>query len=225
MTGGGHPIQPGAASLAHRGVLLLQDAPEFTRAVLDSLRQPLETGQITITKSYLKATFPARFLLITTARPCPCGAETAGDCTCTAAARRRYTDRLQGPLLDRTDIKIRLALPAPADVPRRLRSAEPSKTIAQRVAAARQRSAHRLNGTPWRLNAQIPAAELRRSHTPEPRALRELDRATELGQVSTPRASKIIRIAWTIADLTGRNRPGKDEIHTALHLFLGKEKP
>jgi magnesium chelatase family protein len=92
------------------------------------------------------------------------------------------------------------------------------------VAAARDRSAHRLDGTPWRLNAEIPGAELRRSYPPEAGSMRQVERAMELGQVSARGASKILRVAWTIADLAGRDRPGKDEVQTALQLFLGEER-
>jgi magnesium chelatase family protein len=99
--------------------------------------------------------------------------------------------------------------------------AETSAIVALRVAAARERMAHRLDGTPWRLNAEIPGAELRRSFAPEPGALRLLDRAMELGQVSARGADKIVRVAWSLADLAGRPRPGPDEVKTAIGLWLG----
>ena len=224
MTGGGSPIRPGAASLAHRGVMLLEDAPEFSRQVLDSLRGPLETGQVTVTRSYLRATFPAKFLLIITARPCPCGAADDRACGCNPTQRLRYLGRLSGPLLDRIDVKIRLDAASPGEIRQRLRSAESSAVIAERVADARERSARRLEGTPWRLNAEIPGAELRRSYVPEAGAMREVEHAMDRNRLSPRGADKILRVAWTMADLAGRDRPGKGEVHAALQLFLGEER-
>lgn len=224
MIGGGSPIQPGAASLAHRGILLLEDAPEFRRAVLDSLRQPIETGQVTVARAYAQATFPAKFQLVVTARPCPCGAADEGACGCTAVQRRRYLARLAGPVLERIDVKIRLDRADADEIRQRLRSAERSAVIARRVADARERSACRLEGTPWRHNAEIPGAELRRSYVSEPGAMRETEHAMERGRLSGRSADKVLRIAWTAADLAGRDRPGRDEVHTALQLFLGEEQ-
>jgi magnesium chelatase family protein len=221
--GGSSVIRPGAASLAHRGVLFLDEAPEFGRDVLDALRQPLEAGEVVIARAALCARFPARFTLVLAANPCPCARMSSGSagCACSPAARRRYLGRLSGPLLDRVDVKVALLPVNRREMLYDRAYAETSAVVAQRVAAARERMARRLSGTPWRLNAEIPGAELRRSFAPEPAALRPLDRAMELGQASARGADKIVRVAWSLADLAGRSRPGPEEINYAITLWLG----
>jgi magnesium chelatase family protein len=222
--GGSGVIRPGAASLAHRGILFLDEAPEFHRGVLDALRQPLESGEVVIARSGTQATFPARFTLVLAANPCPC-AKTAGPgragCSCSPAARRRYQARLSGPLLDRVDVKVRLQPVSRRDMLYDRKFAEPSAIVAQRVAAARERCASRLAGTPWRLNAEVPGSALRHSFTPKTGALTSLDRAMELGQVSARGADKIIRVAWSLADLAGKDQPGADQVDLAIGLWLG----
>src|SRR5215475_9301506 len=222
--GGSGIIRPGAASLAHRGVLFLDEAPEFGRDVLDALRQPLEAGEVVIARSAMCARFPARFTLVLAANPCPCAkAASAGGagCACSPAARRRYLGRLSGPLLDRVDVKVRLQPVSRREMLYDRKHAEASTVVAARVGAARERAARRLAGTPWRLNAEIPGAELRRSFPPEPGALRSLDRAMELGQVSARGADKIVRVAWSLADLAAKPRPGAGEVDLAISLWLG----
>jgi magnesium chelatase family protein len=225
--GGSGLIRPGAASLAHRGVLFLDEAPEFGRDVLDALRQPLEAGEVVIARQAMTARFPARFTLVLAANPCPCArAATPGGaaCQCSPAARRRYLGRLSGPLLDRVDVKITLEPVNRREMLYDRKYAESSAIVAQRVAAARDRAARRLAGTPWRLNAEIPGAELRRTFPPEQGALKSLDRAMELGQVSARGADKIVRVAWSVADLAGKPRPGAGEIDVAIALWLGVAK-
>jgi magnesium chelatase family protein len=213
--------RPGAVSLAHRGVLFLDQAPEFSRDVLDALRQPLETGQVTVARHGITVTFPARVTLVLTAHSCPCTAGPPDGCTCSTAARRRYLGRLSGPLLDLIDVKATVHPPDPAE-PRRLPSrAESSAPVAVRVLAARDRAARRLAATPWRVNAQVPAAGLRRHWAPSPDALRGVERAAELGQISDRGVAKVIRVAWTITDLAGNDRPGRDECEDALRCWLG----
>lgn len=221
--GGSGIIRPGAASLAHRGVLFLDEAPEFARDVLDALRQPLEAGEVVIARASMCARFPARFTLVLAANPCPCAKASSGGagCDCSPATRRRYLGRLSGPLLDRVDVKIALQPVSRREMLYDRAFTETSAVVAERVAVARERMAHRLSGTPWRLNAEIPGAELRCSFAPEPGALRPLDRAMELGQVSARGADKIVRVAWSSADLAGKPRPGADEIHYAISLWLG----
>lgn len=221
--GGSGVIRPGAASLAHRGVLFLDEAPEFNRDVLDALRQPLEAGEVVIARSAMCARFPARFTLVLAANPCPCAKSSPGraDCGCSPATRRRYLGRLSGPLLDRVDVKVQLQPVNRRELLYDRGLVETSAVVAERVAAARERMTHRLYGTPWRLNAEIPGAELRRSFPPEKGALRSLDRAMELGQVSARGADKIVRVAWSVADLAGQPRPGPDEVNAAIGLWLG----
>ena len=221
--GGSGIIRPGAASLAHYGCLFLDEAPEFARDVLDALRQPLESGQVTIARSGLTAVFPARFMLILAANPCPCArASTVGStCTCTPIVRRRYLARLSGPLMDRVDVKVELLPVGRAELLSDLQLAEPSQLVAGRVAEARARAARRLAGTRWRLNAQVPGPELRRAFRPAPGALVPLERAMDLGEISARGVDRIVRMSWTLADLAGVDRPGTAEIGYALGLWLG----
>jgi magnesium chelatase family protein len=221
--GGSAVIRPGAASLAHRGVLFLDEAPEFNRDVLDALRQPLEAGEVVIARSAMCARFPARFTLVLAANPCPCARSSSGGagCGCSPAARRRYLGRLSGPLLDRVDVKVALQPVNRREMLYDRKFAETSAVVGQRVTVARERMTHRLRGTPWRLNAEIPGSELRRSFAPETGALRSLDRAMELGQVTARGADKIVRVAWSVADLAGRARPARDEVDVAIGLWLG----
>jgi magnesium chelatase family protein len=191
--------------------------------VLDALRQPLEAGEIVISRSGMRATFPARFTMVLAANPCPCakaGSGAAG-CDCSPATKRRYLGRLSGPLLDRVDVKVELMPVTRRDMLYDRQYAETSATVAGRVAAARARAAVRLRDTPWRVNAQIPGAELRRSFAPVPGALRSLAQAMELGQVTARGADKIVRVAWSVADLAGKQQPGIDEVNTAIGLWLG----
>jgi magnesium chelatase family protein len=222
--GGSGVIRPGAASLAHLGILFLDEAPEFHRDVLDALRQPLESGEVVIARAGAQAVFPARFTLVLAANPCPC-AKTAGPgkagCSCSPAVRRRYLARLSGPLLDRVDVKVRLQPVSRRDMLYDRDFAESSVVVAERVAAARERCAARLAGTPWRVNAEVPGSALRRSFAPVSGALTSLDRAMELGQVSARGADKIVRVAWSLADLAGQRQPGADQVNLAIGLWLG----
>jgi len=221
--GGSGLVRPGAASLAHRGCLFLDEAPEFNRDVLDGLRQPLESGEIVVARAGITARFPASFTLILAANPCPCAsARTAGTaCDCTRLARRRYLARLSGPLLDRVDAKIEFFPVRRAELLSDRTFTEPSAVVAERVMLARRRAAARLAGTPWRLNGQIPGCELRRRYAPAAGALGPLERAMDLGQISARGADRVIRLSWTLADLVGLARPGSDQIGQALGLWLG----
>ena len=221
--GGSGVVRPGAASLAHHGCLFLDEAPEFSRDVLDGLRQPLESGEVVIARAGVTARFPARFTLILAANPCPCAsARTAGaGCDCTPLARRRYLARLSGPLLDRVDAKIEFLPVRRAELLSDRTLTEPSAVVAGRVASARRRAAARLAGTPWRLNAEIPGSELRRRFAPAKGALRPIERAMDLGQISARGADRVIRLSWTLADLAGSAVPGIAEVGYALGLWMG----
>jgi len=224
MVGGGSGIiHPGAASLAHRGCLFLDEAPEFAGDVLDALRQPLESGEVVVARSGLTARFPARFTLVLAANPCPCakGTATGTGCSCTPGTKRRYLARLSGPLLDRVDVKVELLPVSRAELLSDRHFAESSPVVAARVAAARERAALRLNGTPWRVNAEIPGSELRRSFPPAPGSLAPLERAMDLGQISARGVDRVIRVAWTLADIAGIARPTVSETSYALGLWLG----
>lgn len=220
--GGSGMIRPGAAVRAAHGVLFLDEAPEFSAVALDALRQPLESGQLTIARASGTARFPARFQLVLAANPCPCGdaATPGGQCTCTAMARRRYLSRLSGPLLDRVDIRLTVHRITAAQLRlasegRRLTTAE----ARQRVECARSRAAERLRGSPWRLNAQIPGTWLRSpSGAPVTGATAALDRALERGVLTMRGYDRVLRLAWTICDLDGAERPGEEHIGRALLL-------
>ena len=221
--GGSGIILPGSASLAHRGVLFLDEAPEFANDVLDALRQPLEAGEVVVARLGVIATFPAKFTLVLAANPCPC-AKMAGPtegCSCSPAARRRYQGRISGPLLDRIDLKIELEPVGRRELLSDKTFAESSRTVALRVIQARERAAHRLRGTPWILNAEIPGSELRRTWPPTPGSLAAVERALERGMISARGVVKVIRVAWTLADLAGRPRPTGDDCDAALGLWLG----
>jgi magnesium chelatase family protein len=221
--GGSGVIRPGAASLAHRGCLFLDEAPEFGRDVLDALRQPLESGEVVVARLGLTARFPARFTLVLAANPCPCarGPARRSGCECTPAVRRRYLARLSGPLLDRVDVKVEFLPVSRAELLSDRTFAEPSTAVAARVQAARERAAERLRGTPWRLNAEIPGSELRRRYAPAPGALAPLERAMDLGQISARGVHRVIRVAWTLSDLAGVSRPTAAQTSYALGLWLG----
>jgi len=142
-------------------------------------------------------------------------------CTCAPAARRRYLARLSGPLLDRVDVKVEFLPVGRAELLSDRQFTEPSSVVAKRVELARERAAFRLRGTRWRLNGEIPGSELRRSYPPAPGALAPLERAMDLGEISARGVDRVIRLAWTVADLAGVARPTVTEVSYALGLWLG----
>jgi magnesium chelatase family protein len=213
-------IRPGAVSLAHRGVLLLDQAPEVHRDVLDAVRQPLAAGEVIIARQAMITRLPAKFILVLTADQCPC-ARADGVCACSPVARRRYAERLPGQLLDRVDLKVTMPRASRGQMQHDSRSADSSAVVAQRVAAARDRAASRLAGTPWRTNAEIPGAELRKSFALHPSALAAVEQAMSTGQLSSRDADRVIRVAWTLADLAPKPRPTAEEVSEALELRLG----
>ncbi len=221
--GGSGIIRPGVASLAHRGLLFLDEAPEFDRDVLDGLRQPLESGEVIIARLGVTARFPARFTLVLAANPCPCASARTADtgCGCAPLTRRRYLARLSGPLLDRVDAKIEFLPVRREELLSDRAFTEPSAVVAERVRVARKRAAARLGGTPWRLNAQVPGSELRRRFVPPAGALAPLEQAMDRGQISARGADRVLRLSWTLADLAERERPGRAEVGYALGLWLG----
>ncbi len=216
-------LRPGLASQAHRGVLFLDEAPEFSRPTLDALRQPLESGVIELARARVSARFPARFLLVLAANPCPCaraGAAMARACECPSLVRRRYLSRLSGPLLDRVDLQVELAAPSRAELRADARYADTSAVAAGRVEAARAATASRLAGTPWRTNAEIPGAALRRTWALPAKVTRPADLAFESGQLTARGLDRVLRVAWTLADLAGLPAPGPTQIGMALDLRL-----
>jgi magnesium chelatase family protein len=219
--GGSGQIRPGALCRAHRGVLFLDEAPEFPRAVLDTLRQPLERGSVTIHRAAGSATFPCRAQLVLAANPCPC-ATAAGDtaCTCSPLERRRYQSRLSGPLLDRIDLRVDLPAVTRAAWLDGLDPPETTAVVARRVAAARATAAQRLAGTGLTLNSQVPGRLLRERWAVPRVSLRLAERALERGALSVRGFDRVLRVAWTLADLAGRAVPGDDEVAEALGMRL-----
>ncbi|MGF1663281.1 MAG: YifB family Mg chelatase-like AAA ATPase [Kineosporiaceae bacterium] len=217
VVGGGAGLpRPGAASRAHAGVLLLDEAPEFSRPVIDALRQPLETGTIVLHRSRGTARLPARFLLVLTANPCPC-ARPAEACTCRSAERARYGRRLSGPVLDRIDLRVEL--PPVGAGHWAAGDGEPSAAVAGRVLAARRVARDRWRPTGHRLTSEVPGSVLRSPrYRPEPAVLARLARAVDAGALSGRGADRCLRVAWSLADLAGRVVPGRAEVDEALDL-------
>lgn len=219
--GGSGVVRPGAVSRASHGVLFLDEATEFPRAVLDSLRQCLETGEVTIHRAAQTARFPARFQLMLAANPCPCGLDgvVGGDCRCAASVRRRYLSRLSGPMLDRVDIQLRIPRVAPAAL---LEEPAPGSLTTERarhlVEEARAAAAERLHGTMWRVNADVPGSFLRGRLRVPGRIRASLDHALERGLITMRGYDRCLRVAWTAADLAGRPVPAREDIAEALYM-------
>lgn len=217
--GGSGAIRPGAITEAHHGVLFLDEAPEFRAGALQALRQPLESGQVVVSRARGAVRFPARFQLVMAANPCPCGLGFGKGigCACTPMAKRAYVAKLSGPLLDRVDLQVQV----PAVTLSSLGSepGESSAVVAARVAQAREAQGERWGDTVWRLNSQVPGAFLRRGARRLPRSVTtDLDRALDRGQLTLRGYDRVLRLGWTVADLDGRSSPTRDHLGTALTL-------
>ena len=224
MVGGGaHVIKPGVCSLAHRGVLFVDEAPECASGVLDSLRQPLENGSITISRATGNLTFPAKFILVLAANPCPCG-KFAGKglgCTCTSVQVRRYLNKLSGPLLDRIDLRVNVENVSRIELAETQN--ESSQQIRNRVIAARAIAANRFKHEKWRLNSEIPPRALRQQYQPIKAAMNFLHDELDKEKITARGLHKIIRTSWTIADLNGVDRPTLTEVTESYRLREGIE--
>ena len=218
LGGGSGMIRPGEAALAHRGVLFLDQAPEFGRDVLAALHQPLQVGEVTVARAGTTVRFPAKFTLVAGMAPCPCGAWPK--CQCSPLGARRYRARVAGELGSHLAICLHADPPSAAGGTGEP-SADSDVTSAARVAAARDRARYRFRGTPWQVNAEIPGAELRRYYAPPAEADAPLRRALDLGEISPRAAHQVIRVAWTLTDLAGNTRPGPHECRQALAFHLG----
>ncbi|HEU4466795.1 MAG TPA: YifB family Mg chelatase-like AAA ATPase [Agromyces sp.] len=227
MVGGGsRVIRPGAAARASHGVLFLDEAPEFPSAVLDALRQPLESGEISIHRANAVATYPARFQLVLAANPCPCGGgDSPNDgCTCPPAAKRRYFARISVPLLDRVDLQLWVNRITPATLRMPLEAGRMTSATARAIVdRARRAAADRLAGTPWRTNSEVPGPWLRGEGGMHPggRATRALDASLERGSVTMRGYDRVLKTAWTIADLEGADRPRAEHVGRALGMRRG----
>ncbi|MEU6418654.1 YifB family Mg chelatase-like AAA ATPase [Streptomyces spiralis] len=223
LVGGGPGVaRPGAVSLAHRGVLFLDEAPEFSSHALDALRQPLEAGHVVIARSAGVVRFPATFLMVLAANPCPCGRFSQRDslCECPPSAVRRYQARLSGPLLDRVDLRVEVDPVTRSELTRDARG-ESTAAVADRVRAARERATARLAGTPWRTNSEVPGRELRSRWHAAAGALDEAERNLERGVLTARGLDRVLRVAWTVADLAGHDRPDASDVALALQLRTG----
>ena len=225
LVGGGSGLaRPGALSLAHRGVLFLDEAPEIANATLQALRQPLESGRVILARARGSTEYPARVQVVLAANPCPC-ASPAGDrsCTCTPSERRRYLGRISGPLLDRIDIQITLLPLSAAQLMTTTGPGESSATVAERVAKARAAAAARWAADGWRVNAEVPGPQLRRPPWRlSPQDTAALRIGLDRGFLSARGFDRILRVAWTIADLDGRERPTGTDVNEAAQLRMGE---
>ncbi|MGP3981166.1 YifB family Mg chelatase-like AAA ATPase [Streptomyces sp. KR80] len=222
LVGGGKGLpRPGAVSLAHRGVLFLDEAPEFSGRILDALRQPLESGYVVVARSAGVVRLPARFLLVMAANPCPCGRHSVqgAGCECPPSVIRRYQSRLSGPLMDRVDLRVQVEAVGRAELVGT--GGESSAVVADRVRTARERAAARLADTPWRINSEVPGHELRTRWRPAPGALWEAERDMERGLLTARGLDRVLRVAWTVAELAGRDRPEAWDVALALQLRTG----
>ena len=220
--GGSGVVRPGAIARASEGVLFLDEGGEFPASVLDALRQPLENGMIQVHRSGVSATYPARFQLVVATNPCPCGqyGVPGGSCECAPQAIRRYTRRLSGPLLDRMDIDLRLQRVSTARHEGSARSVSSERARAT-VAEARARAARRWAETPWRRNADVPGTWLRGPAAPYPEVLRPLDTALRRGALTLRGYDRLLRVAWTVADIAGHDELRSDDVGRALYLRRG----
>jgi magnesium chelatase family protein len=218
LIGGGSPrIRPGEITLAHRGALFLDELPEFPLSVLESLRQPLEERVVRVSRAAGTIAFPADFLLVACANPCPCG-RVASDCRCSDVQRARYGRRLSAPLLDRFDLRLDVRPPEP-DAPR----GESSADVRARVLAAVTRQHARFRGVPWRRNAHIPAGALTRTVPLDADATDAWRDRIEERALTGRGAARIRRVARTLADLD--DAPDVTAAHVTLASMLREDVP
>jgi magnesium chelatase family protein len=203
LIGGGAVPKPGEVSLAHHGVLFLDELPEFDRNVLEVLRQPMEDQKVTISRAAMSLTFPASFLFVGAMNPCPCGNfGSAQECRCSPIQIQRYLGRISGPLLDRIDIHIEVPAVKFEELRgRNLPEGESSETIRQRVLKARQIQLERLAGEGVFANAAMPPKLIRRHCELEPDAEKLLERAMTRQGLSARAHDRILKVARTVADL------------------------
>jgi magnesium chelatase family protein len=217
LAGGGAPPRPGEATLAHRGVLFLDELSEFQRSSLDALRQPLEDGSVTIVRGQQSLSFPTAFVLVAAANPCPCGFAGVGDrCTCGEADLRRHRRRLSGPLLDRMDLLIDVRRPDGDELRAAPRTS--SAEVLARVTEARDRQRRRLCETGAACNGDMDARTTDSLVRLDGRADTELHRAYKYGWLSARGRHRVLRVAQTIADLADRERVTRADVLLALSL-------
>jgi magnesium chelatase family protein len=204
LVGGGGTPRPGEVSLAHLGVLFLDEFPEYRLSALEGLRQPLEDGEVTISRRLHSVTYPARLMLVAAMNPCPCGflGDPRRECQCDAYRLRQYRTRLSGPLLDRIDLRLDVARVPPRER-REAGRGEPSSAIRERITAARRRQQERFRGTGVHANGHMTPRHLRRFCRLDARSIAKLDQAYETLHLSARGADRVVKVARTIADLEG----------------------
>jgi magnesium chelatase family protein len=217
LVGGGSPPRPGEATLAHRGVLFLDELSEFQRSSLDALRQPLEDGSVTIVRGQHTLVFPTSFMLVAATNPCPCGFAGVDDrCGCGEAELRRHRRRLSGPLLDRMDLLVDVQRPHERDL--RAAPATTSEQARARVAQARERQQRRLADSPARCNGEMDVRMVRRHVRLDGDAERAVAQAYAAGVLSARGRHRILRVSRTIADLRRHDRVTEGDVLTAIGL-------
>jgi len=214
LVGGGAQPRPGEISLAHNGVLFMDELPEWSRAALEVLREPLESGTVTVSRAARTAEFPARFQLVAAMNPCPCGwaGDPSGRCRCGADVVRRYRSRLSGPLLDRIDLHVHVPRLPPHELRPDAPDGEGTAAVQARVVAARARQVARCG----RANARMGQAETMAHCRLSARDQALLERAVERLQLSARSLHRILRVARTIADLAGSDAIGTPHLTEAL---------
>ena len=218
MVGGGAVPRPGEVSLAHTGILFLDELPEFRRDALEALRQPIEEGQVTVVRARARHTFPARFSLLGACNPCPCGhyGDSRHDCRCSPQQIQRYRGKISGPLLDRIDLHVEVPALELAEI--KARPGESSAAVVERVRTARQRQLSRYAGTlPVPCNAALGSAAVRRWCEVTADGQKLLDEAYERLGLSARALVRILKVSRTIADLAGGERIGPAHIAEAIH--------
>jgi len=225
LGGGNNAVRPGEPSRAHAGVLFLDEFPLFRSDVIEALRQPLESGEITVARRDESVTLPARGMVVLACNPCPCGEFTTNPgtngCRCGERLRRDYRNKITGPVADRIDIVRHVVAENRKQRNDRFEHRDSSAEIRARVEAARRRQARRYAECSWRLNAHAPAPALRDRWPLTPEAQDHIDTATWQGQLTQRGAARVGRLAWTVADLAGLDQPGLAEAQTALALRAG----
>jgi magnesium chelatase family protein len=226
LGGGSGSVRPGEVSLAHNGVLFLDELSEFRRDAVEGLRQPLEDGRIVVSRAAGAVEFPARFTLVAASNPCPCGFLGDGRrrCRCLPHRREGYRQRLSGPLLDRIDLHLTVARLTKAEL-LGSQTGESSAVVRERVDAAREVQRLRLAGTPWTCNAQVPGSIARRTFATGNRASQLLGSAVERWSLSGRGFDRAIRVARTIADLAGEETIQREHMSQALHFRAAAEQP